>query len=108
MAHSKKLACGRALAYHRLVGLTGIGWARVAKPSWWRAAIDVDKPHLAMTLSCLRYGPIMGPFARSIHDNVEASDVVYESHSTGTFKACASFAMVSGVPIRRPLSRSDR
>jgi hypothetical protein len=39
---------------------------------------------------------------------VEARDIIYESHSTGTFKACASFAMVSGVPVRRPFSRSDR
>jgi hypothetical protein len=30
-----------------------------------------------------------------------------ESPSTGTSKTCASFAMVSAVPVRRPLSRSD-
>jgi hypothetical protein len=42
------------------------------------------------------------------HSDVEASEIIYESHSTGTLKACASFAMVSGVPVRRPLSRSDR
>lgn len=32
----------------------------------------------------------------------------YESHPTGTSRACASFARVSGVPARRPFSRSDR
>jgi hypothetical protein len=40
--------------------------------------------------------------------DVGACDTAYESHSTGTSKAIASFAMVSGVPVRRPLSRSDR
>ena len=31
-----------------------------------------------------------------------------ESQVTGTSKAAASLAMVSGVPVRRPLSRSER
>ena len=40
--------------------------------------------------------------------DVATSLRVYESHSAGTFKACASLAIVSEVPLRRPFSRSDR
>lgn len=32
----------------------------------------------------------------------------YDSQLIGTLRASASFAIVSGVPARRPLSRSDR
>ncbi len=35
-------------------------------------------------------------------------DEFYDSQSGGTSSACASFAIVSGAPARRPLSRSDR
>ena len=41
--------------------------------------------------------PYDGPVRETHHEcqsDVEACDTVYESHSTGTFKACASFAMV--------------
>ena len=38
----------------------------------------------------------------------DAKGTVYESHFTGTLKSCSSFARVSWVPVRRPLSRSDR
>ena len=71
----------------------------------WRAVTDDDEHYLCA----------IAPYDGSVRDphpecqsNIEACDTVYESHSTGTFKACASFAMVSGVPVRRPLSRSDR
>ncbi len=44
----------------------------------------------------------------SMANRLPSVDTDYESHSTGTFKARASFAIVSEVPTRRPLSRSER
>ena len=71
----------------------------------WRATTDEDE-HYVYAIE-----PYDGSVRESLHEcqsDVEALRLVYENHSTGTSKACASFAMVSGVPVRRPLSRSDK